>query len=143
MAKGDFTRTSLQVEQDIGHIVDSIDRSLDSSNGESERKGHFVMSAFVSVLAVFASILGIGHFVGRATQTPVSADVGSDAYALTSRDIRLIEQHLERTREQSRLIRETKDRVAPAMAIDGNLNAIDNSMSDVGALIGATEQPLK
>ena len=69
MAKGDFTRTSFQVEQEIGHIVDSIDRSLDSSNGESERKGHFVISAFVSVLAVFASILGIGHFVGRSCRS--------------------------------------------------------------------------
>lgn len=142
MAKSDFTRTSIQVEQDIANLVDSIDRSLDSSNGDTERKGHFVLSAFVSVLAVFGSILGIDYFVGKTKvegELSDASEVVANDLRLSSRDVAMIKQYSERARSQVRVIRETKNRVAPSMQIDGSLDAIENSVLDIGSLIGADD----
>lgn len=140
MSKPDFTRTSSQVERDILNLVDNIDRSLDSSNGESERKGHFLLSAFVSALAVFGSILGIQHFVAGTDARYETAAVAPDPNVeLSKRDLMLVAQHLQRTRDQVRFIRDTKDRVAPSMLIDGNLNSIENSMADLGGLMGTNQ----
>lgn len=139
MARTDFTRTSVQVEQSIADLVDSIDRSLDSSSGDAERKGHFVISAFLSVLAVFASILGIERLVGKpvhseATPADAIASVG-DGHGASSREIVMVRQYVERARSQVQLVRETKGRIAPSMQIDGNLDVIDNALVDIAALL--------
>lgn len=147
MTKGDFTRTSIQVQRDITDLLDGIDRSLDSSNGESERKGHFVLSAFLSVLAVFASILGIEHFVGSTSDAEVKSDEGTAVIkkemSLNQRDLKLIGQHLDRMYDQSRFIRETKNKIAPAMPVDGSLDAIDNSVLDIRSLVGIPDKTSK
>ena len=103
-----------------------------------------MVSAFLSVLAVFGSILGIEYFVGRAPDSVNSAATSTKptSVELTDRDLAMIQQHLQRARAQSRIIREAKNRIAPSMQIDGSLDAIDNSMADIGGLIGVAAQPL-
>lgn len=140
MTKSDFTKTSTQVERDISRLIDTIERSLDSSNGESERKGQFVLSAFVSVMVVFASILGIEYFVGDTSaevrNPPVDTQFAAASAIVNERDLRLMALYLDRVQAQSKTIREIKTRVAPSMPIDGHLDAIQNAVADMRGIAG-------
>ncbi|MEH6419660.1 hypothetical protein [Pseudomonas sp. CGJS7] len=136
MAKPDFTKTSSQLERQVFDLIDAVDRSLDSSNGDSQRNGHYVFTALVSIVIVFASILGIDYLVGG--KKPASA--GRNAVANGSRhdmrDLELMGQHLTRIERQSSSIREIKSRVAPSMPIDSQLDVIANSVDDLRRLEG-------
>lgn len=138
MSKPDFNKTSAQVERDILGLIDTVERSLDSSNGESERKGQLVFSAFVSLLVVFGSILGIDYLVkGKEVDTPKQdASAAPNSRLQSERDLKLMGMYLQRVDEQSQVIRQVKSRVAPAMPIDGQLDAISNAVTDMRGLVG-------
>ena len=141
MAKTDFTRTSAQVERDISLQLEQIDRSLDSSTNETERKGQLIVGGIVSVV-VFAAILGFDYFVPtpkEVTEVEPSVLSADPTIAISSRDLGLIQLQLDRIDRQTSEIRSTKTRVAPAMAIDSNLTTIESSTKDIRAYLGVME----
>jgi hypothetical protein len=140
MMGADFTRTSTQVEREIIQLIDSVDRSLDSSSGESERKGQIVLTGFLSI-CVFAAIWGFQIFVASSSgnvQIPTTAepDASVERLALNPRALKLVDNHLNRISDQADSVRAIKDRVAPSMPIDGSLDAIKNSANDAREILG-------
>lgn len=137
MAKSDFTKTGVQVEREILDLIDSVDRSLDSSSGESERKGQLVLTAFLSVV-VFLSVLAFEHLVGvkqRSTESTV-ANLPPAGKVLNVRDLSLTASYLARIENNAAAVLETKNRVAPSMLVDGQIGAIKDSVSDVRHILG-------
>lgn len=130
----DFTKTSSQIEREITQLIDSIDRSLDSSHGDAEKKGQLVLSAFLS-LAVFVAIFGfnyllhVTHPAGNGNAADNKSDTTFDA-GVTARDLSLASTYLDRIDAQSKSIRDIKNRVAPSMPIDSQIDAIQNSAQD-------------
>lgn len=139
MFKPDFTKTSIQVEREIIGILEEVNRSLDSSNGESERKGHYMLTALISVVCVFASILVIEHLVGPDRRAAAQQGTGTLASRHEARDLELMKVHLARIERQSLSIRDIKSRVAPSMPIDSQLDVILNSINDLRGLEGLAE----
>lgn len=130
MTKPDFTKTSSQLEREVFNLIEAVDRSLDNTHGDNERKGHYVLTALGSVIVVFASIFGIDHLVGK--KTADAAPVASATVApLDARDRALTEEYLSRIETQAAAIRDIRARVAPSMPIDGPLSVIDNALNDL------------
>jgi len=135
----DFTKTSSQIEREIEKLIDSIDRSLDSSHGDAEKKGQLVMSAFLS-LAVFVAIFGFNYLLHGAhaaenatTSSGVEPQTGN---TVSPRDLSLASAYLDRIDTQSKAIRDIKNRVAPSMPIDSQVDAIQNSVQDTRRVLG-------
>jgi hypothetical protein len=141
MGKSDFTKTGVQVEREILDLIDSVDRSLDSSTGESERKGQLVLTAFLSV-AVFLSVLAFEHLVGAKQKSAEKtvATMSESGKVLSSRDTNLTASYLDRIEINTQAVLETKNRVAPSMPVDGQLGAIKNSVSDVRNILGISTE---
>lgn len=131
MSKTDFTRTSAQIERHVLDLIDSIDRSLESSTGDSERKGQLVLGAVLSVV-VFFTILCFDFFT---SSDPKNADKAAPSPAnqlvLHERDLDGIRVNLERISSHTKAIADTKTRIAPSMTIDGNIDSINNSVADI------------
>lgn len=140
--RADFTKTSAQVEREIIQLIDSVDRSLDSSSGESERKGQIVLTGFLSI-CVFAAIWGFQMFVANSHGNIPAKDSGvldgpnsQAGPTLDAAGLRLLGIHLRRISEQADSVRVVKDRVAPSMPIDGSLDSIKNSSNDAREILG-------
>ncbi|WP_147300587.1 hypothetical protein [Lysobacter silvisoli] len=142
MAKSDFTKTGIQVEREILDLIDSVDRSLDSSSGESERKGQLVLTAFLSVV-VFLSVLAFEHLVGAKKKhvDTVIADSQPVGKVLNVSDLSLTASYLARIETNAAAVLETKNRVAPSMLVDGQIGAIKDSVSDVRHILGIRNPP--
>ena len=142
MAKSDFTKTGVQVEREILDLIDSVDRSLDSSSGESERKGQLVLTAFLSVV-VFLSVLAFEHLVGvkKKHVDSVISDSQSAGKVLNVSDLSLTASYLARIETNAAAVLETKNRVAPSMLVDGQIGAIKDSVSDVRHILGIRNPP--
>lgn len=129
MKKPDFKKTSKHVEREIFELVDRVDRALESSSGEAEKKGHFLFTA-VSSLLVFAVVAALQFFLitpqKKPTQTP-----NNISQPVFQRDLESVEVNASRISAQTKIIRETKDRIAPSMQIDSNLAAIDYAVQDI------------
>lgn len=143
MAKSDFTKTSLQVDREIRDLVDSVDRSLDSSNGDSQRKGQLVLTAFSS-LFVFVSILGFEQFVAPRSAEPqptaASSNDTSATHELAERDKSLLSTYLSRIDTHAERIRSTKERVVPALPIDSQIDGIKSATSDSRRILGMSNE---
>lgn len=131
MANVDFTKTADQVEREISTLIDSIDRSLDSSSGESERKGQLVLSGFMSLI-VFVGIFVFQHIVGSkhdARESPTQAT--SERVGLSARDRSHIGSYLSRIGTNVEAVAKLKAQVVPSLPIDGNLAAVRDASDDI------------
>src|SRR5690606_1317981 len=99
--------------------IDEVDRSLDASNGDSDRKGQLALNALASLVVVFASILGLEHFVGKAN-VAAEASVPSEVHGIniSNRELEALGVYLDRIESDVNRLNEVKEKVAPSMAID-------------------------
>ncbi|HJR73054.1 MAG TPA: hypothetical protein VJ806_05380 [Luteimonas sp.] len=143
MAKSEFKKTSKQIEREIAQLIDSVDRSLDSSSSDSDRKGQIVISAFAS-LAVFAAILGFEHFVGRDSENGLSTAAmqmpPEKGIVIDSESAAFVEDKLKRIEEQAATIARVRARVAPSMPIDSQIDLIGSSANDVRSILRLPEK---
>lgn len=130
MTKTDFKKTSRQAEREILELVDRIDRALESSSGEAEKKGHFLFTA-VSSFLVFAAIAVFQFFLTDAKKELEQVAESKTPSFAPQRLLEDIEINAARIAAQTAEIRETKARVAPSMQIDSNLAAIDYAVQDI------------
>ncbi len=138
MSRTDFTKTSAQVERELLEKIDNIDRSLDSSSGENDRKNQLALGVLASFL-VFASVFAFDFFVrsgdkGNALQPAPAQPIA--VHAVSERDVELVKEYLARIDRQTETIRESRNRVAPAMPIDAQLLSIRDAADDLRRLIG-------
>lgn len=134
MAKTDFTRTSEQVERDTLGLIEKVERSLETSTSESERKGQLIFGAILSVI-VFFSILAFEYFVGTKASAEKSEIPKNIPERISHKEMKLIESNIARIENELALIESTKARVAPAMPIDSNTRNIRNSIQDIKSII--------
>ena len=136
MANSNFMKTSRQVEREISDLIDLVDRSLDSSNGEADRKGQFVVSALLSLL-LFLGIFGFEQLVGktvRAGQVPVIPE--SSAATVLTKDVAAnMATRLDRIDAQVSSIDSLRKKVAPSMPIDAQIQVISNSTEDLRSIL--------
>lgn len=141
MANTDFTKTSDQVEREISKLIDSIDRSLDSSSGESERKGQLVLSGFMSLI-VFVGIFVFQHVVGKGeVARPSSPSLAVGNVNLPPRDKALVAGYLSRIGANVDTVAKVKTQVIPALPIDGNLAAVRDAVTDIRGVLEISEAP--
>lgn len=144
MISSDFTKTSRQIEREISDLIDSVDRDLDSSNGEADRKGHFVISALLSLL-LFFGIFGFEHLVGQSAKADPLASIPSPAkVGLSDEALETIRVRLDRIDAQSAAIDAARIRVAPSMQIDAQIQIIGNATEDLRSIlkIAKTSSPV-
>jgi hypothetical protein len=139
MPKHDFKKTSLQIERDIFQLIDSVDRALDSSSGESDRKGQIVIGAFMS-LFVFAAILCFEHFVGGDSRQVSPLATGgvtgaTQTVVIDQRSVRFVNSQLQGIEQQVADITAVRARVAPSMPIDSQLALITKSTKDISHVL--------
>lgn len=131
MNKADFKKTSHQVEREISELVDQVDRALESSSGEAEKKGHFLFTGIASLL-VFAAIVALQTFFPKNHQSqPQQSQTTSAENIIDGKDIADIEVYANRIATEVTNIKEIRARIAPSMPIDSNLSVIENSAQDI------------
>jgi hypothetical protein len=129
MTKTDFTKTSEQVERDTLTLIDKVERSLETSTSESERKGQLVFGAILSVI-VFTSILAFEYLVGS-KKAPIQSMAPNKNELLSSKEIQVIRIKIDRIERELSSLESTKNRVAPAMPVDSNIQNIRDSLEDI------------
>ena len=135
MIRGDFTKTSNQVNEEIGSLIADIQRSLDVSQGETDRKGQAVFSVVLSIV-LFLCILGFSSFLKTQQPNEGKAVLNSSIETTLSRhDKAQLESYVARIDQQLDSIQMIKSRVAPSMLIDPQINAIRDIANDVRTLL--------
>jgi len=131
MDKTDFTKTSEQVEKEAFGIIESVEKSLESSTNESERKGQLVFGATLSII-VFLGILGFDilstHEKKDAAKDSPQKEMQNIA---TTKEMSLIGENLSRIDENTKAVAAIQEKIAPSMPISGNLQSIRNSTEDI------------
>lgn len=144
MSSAHFMKTSRQVEREISDLIDAVDRDLDSSNGEADRKGHFVVSALFSLL-LFFGIFGFEHLVGGNAEAsqPLPNQKMSPAVVLTKDLSASVGVRLDRIDLQTASIDALRKRVAPSMPIDAQIQVIENSTEDLRSFLKIERGPAR
>jgi|688.fasta_scaffold327312_1 hypothetical protein len=133
MSKTDFNRTSEQVERDTLSLIDRVERSLETSTSESERKGQLIFGAILSVI-VFFSILAFEHFVGS-KQNHSQPDAANPQEKISVREIELIQLRMQRIERELHSLESTVERFAPSAPTDSNIQNIRDSIEDIQSLL--------
>lgn len=133
MAGGvDFEKTPEQVRRELESGLEEMARHLAASQGHSKRGSSSLLHAVWAAALVFA-----GHtaYAFLLEGNGAEQDTHPRTHALSERDIRVIQNHLERLSASAASIAEVRSRIAPSMPIDAQLSSIQSSATDLRVLL--------